>query len=281
MSKHAQRIVPGILILGLAAITCNLPSTVAGPELSPDDIANTAAARAMTAQAAIAPAAATVVPLVLPSNTAPPAPTACSATVRATTNANVRSGPGTAYDVVGYLPSDGTAPVAGRNDANTWWYIQFPGGYGGYAWVAASVVTTACLPQVVQVVAAPPLPTAPPTDTPKVLALQPLLIGPLQVIQLAPGDIEVQDVFLSTGGEVVARVAVSPTSALSGNVTYKVWVDGSLQATNSQALPAGSMAFWSGVTISGTHTVRVKVDTNNAYNETDEGNNEWQGELSH
>jgi hypothetical protein len=81
----------------------------------------------------------------------------------ANTDVNVRTGPSTAYDIIGYLPTGGTAPIAGRNDVNTWWYIDFAAGPGGHAWVAGSVTTATCLPSVVQVVAAPPLPTAEPT----------------------------------------------------------------------------------------------------------------------
>jgi hypothetical protein len=86
--------------------------------------------------------------------------------VTSNTDVNVRVGPGTAYDIIGYLPTGGTAPIAGRNDASTWWYIEFAAGSGGHAWIAGSVTTASCLPDVVQVVAAPPLPTAAPTEVP-------------------------------------------------------------------------------------------------------------------
>ncbi len=89
------------------------------------------------------------------------APTQCSPLVTATVNANVRSGPGTAYDIVGALLLGQTATIIGRNDAYTWWYISYPS-TGNYAWIAGSVVTSTCVPAVVQVVAAPPLPTAGP-----------------------------------------------------------------------------------------------------------------------
>lgn len=167
MSKHSKRVLPAMLILGLAVIACNLPSGTPTPVLSSDDIANTAAAKALTAQASAASSPITIeATLVVASPTVAPSATQCNPLVTSNTNANVRSGPGTAYDIIGYLPMGGTAPVAGRNDANTWWYIQFAGGSGGYAWIAGSVATASCLPAVVQVVAAPPLPTPiPPTDT--------------------------------------------------------------------------------------------------------------------
>lgn len=143
-----------------AILACNLPS---GQQIS--GAVMTAAALTVQAQSApivpAVPAVATATFTPSPTPTTIP-PTACStAFVTATTNANVRSGPGTLYDILGYLPAGGTAPLSGRNDANTWWYIEFPAGPGGHAWIAQSVTSASCLPAVVQVIAAPPLPPTP------------------------------------------------------------------------------------------------------------------------
>lgn len=282
MYKNRKRVMAAALMLWILIVTCNLPAGTAQPTtaLSSDDIANTAAATALTAQASLVVPVTGATATFTPSPTVVPTGTQCTATIKANTDANVRSGPGTAYDVVGYIPSGGTATVAGRNDANTWWYIPFAGGYGGYGWIAGSVVTPACVPPVVQVVAAPPLPTIPPPTATEHVSLPPLLIVTLRVFP-STGDIQLQDVFLSTNGEVIARVAVNPSGSLSGNVTYKVWVDGSLKAKITRALPTGSIAYWSGVLVSGTHNVKVSVDTDNIYNEANEGNNAWQGNLTH
>ncbi len=282
MYKSRKRVIATALLLWILIVTCNLPAETATPvppNLSSDDIANTAAARALTAQASLVVPVTGATSTMVPTATPVPTGTQCTAMVTANTNANVRSGPDILYDAIGSLPAGGTAQVAGRNDANTWWYIKFAGGYGGYAWIAGSVVTPACIPPVVQVVAAPPLPTAPPPTKTEMVSIPPLLIVTLRVFPR--GDIVLQDVFLSTNGEVIARVAVDPTSSLSGNVSYKVWVDGSLKTKITRALPTGSMAYWSGVFISGTHNVKVSVDTDNIYNETSEDNNSWQGNLTH
>ncbi|MBI3739958.1 MAG: SH3 domain-containing protein [Chloroflexi bacterium] len=178
MSKRTKHVLPAILVVVLAVIACNLPSETQQPGLSSDDIANTAVAKALTAQASGASplppdSTATALP-----PTAIPSATQCNPMVTANTDANVRGGPGTAYDVIGYLPAGAAAPVAGKNDANTWWYIQFAGGYGGYAWVAGSVTTATCIPPVLQVVAAPPLPTAvPPTAVPPAVAKPDLIVS--------------------------------------------------------------------------------------------------------
>jgi hypothetical protein len=93
-------------------------------------------------------------------NVTTPSPTPCTPLVTANTATSIHSGPDTASAVVGALPVGGTARLAGRNNANTWWYIEFSGGAGGHAWVSNIAVTTSCLPSVVQIVAAsaPPQP---------------------------------------------------------------------------------------------------------------------------
>ena len=184
MSRFLERFLPMLLVVGLSLTACNLPSSVAAPDVSAEDIASTAVARVFTEQAAAAPSA-----TFTPEAAQAPAPAAqgaaaqCNPTVTATTDANVRSGPGTDYSIVGNLPGGGTAVVAGTNDAHTWWYIVFAGGPGGYGWISGTVVAASCLPAVVTVVAAPPLPAAPP-DEPSVTPTQSGLFPPLLNIPL-------------------------------------------------------------------------------------------------
>lgn len=158
MNKLWKRGLIAMLAIWLAAAACNLPSAepqnTAGTAPPTQDL--TATAAALTAQFSITPSPTTEVNV-----PAQPSATQCYPMVTANTDVNVRTGPSTAYDIIGYLPAGGTAPIAGRNDGNSWWYIDFA---GGHAWVAGSVTTATCLPAVVQVVAAPPLPTAPPTE---------------------------------------------------------------------------------------------------------------------
>ena len=124
------------VIVWLLTITCNLPGAATQvatqPTLSAEDLAATAVSIALTAQAGGNTTQPTP-PSATQSSASPtlqPTPTQCTAAVTANTDANVRSGPGTAYDAIGYLPTGGTARVAGQNDARTWWYIEFAGGPG-------------------------------------------------------------------------------------------------------------------------------------------------------
>jgi uncharacterized protein YraI len=54
--------------------------------------------------------------------------------------ANVRSGPGLEFELLGRLEQDTTAPVVARNDLGDWWQIEYDGGENGLGWVAAAVV---------------------------------------------------------------------------------------------------------------------------------------------
>jgi len=87
--------------------------------------------------------------------------TQCSPSVKATVDSNIRSGPGTVYEIVGFLPLNGVASVVGKNDAGNWWYILLPGKTSDYGWISDSIVETSCLPASVQIVAAPPTPVLP------------------------------------------------------------------------------------------------------------------------
>ena len=92
----------------------------------------------------------TATPTFTPTASETPTPTttvvveACNPTVTTNTDANVRSGPGQVYDIIGSIPQGGTANVAGKNFDGTWWYIEFAGGNGGFAWIAGSVTSAVC-----------------------------------------------------------------------------------------------------------------------------------------
>lgn len=153
-----------ILVLFSLLTSCNMPMSQtsatqpSGVERVSSDADAIGTAVELTAAAKLTEIAGSVTATFMPDPALTPTPTGCNPLVTATVNANVRSGPGTAYDIVGSLALGQTAAIVGRNDAYTWWYINYPS-TGGYAWIAGSVVTASCVPSIVQVVAAPPLPT--------------------------------------------------------------------------------------------------------------------------
>ncbi len=142
--NNFNKSIPWVLLFSILIGACNLPA--AGPEVAevPQPILEELPA-----------------PLYTPTPTAAVIPIQdCNPNVTTTTIANVRGGPGTNYNIVGVIPLGGTAPVAGKNADSTWWYIQFAGGAGGYAWIAGSVTTAACIPATLAIIAAPPAPAA-------------------------------------------------------------------------------------------------------------------------
>jgi PKD repeat protein/uncharacterized protein YraI len=82
--------------------------------------------------------------------------------VTATTDLNIRSGPGTDYPIIGLLRAYHSAEVTGRNPDSNWWQIKFTGVADGRGWVSARYVTAQHTPNVpvVQPPALPPKPTS-------------------------------------------------------------------------------------------------------------------------
>ncbi len=150
------------LVLCLAMINCNLPvaqnnrpttqvSNAAGITSASDVSAGSATTALVAATSTIEQITATL----------PPSATPCTPLVTANSAANVRKGPGTVYDVVGALTAGGTANIAGKSNDGTWWFIDFPAGDGGHAWISGSVVTPSCVSASVAIIAAPPTPLPP------------------------------------------------------------------------------------------------------------------------
>lgn len=154
MLAKNKNIILSIFFITLATLACNLPGGAPATEepIWTDTVTPTVTATIIASET--------------------PSPTtvaeACAPIVTANTVANVRSGPGQAYGIIGSIPQGGTANVAGKNFDGTWWYIEFAGGNGGFAWIAGSVTSAACIPDTLASIAAPPtpiVPTATPTNT--------------------------------------------------------------------------------------------------------------------
>ncbi len=116
------------------------------------------------------------------------APTAAPGepTLTALTSLNVRSGPSTAYEVLGVMTEGQSAAIVGSSPDGMWWAIRFPAGPSGQGWVAA-IYTTSSNTENVPIVQPPPAPTgeAPtlaPTLEPPTLAptLEPTLVPTLE-----------------------------------------------------------------------------------------------------
>ncbi|MCB0177045.1 MAG: PKD domain-containing protein [Anaerolineae bacterium] len=97
----------------------------------------------------------------------PPPPAVAQLTT--TANLNVRSGPGTNFDILGVLLLGQSAEIIGRNAESTWWQIKFPSATQDFGWVSAQYVQASNIANVpIVFVPPPPTPTPPPpTATPE------------------------------------------------------------------------------------------------------------------
>jgi len=299
------KVLLSVLVLFSLLASCNLPvvetpgTQPPGAEPVSSEVDAVGTAVALTSAAQLTAIAGSVTPTFTASPTltltlTSSVPTQCNPLVTATVNANVRSGPDTAYGIVGSLTLGQTAMIVGRNDAYTWWYIAYPGAAGGHAWIAGSVVTSACVPSVVQVVAAPPLPTAVPTEVVSSgdgdgggLVVPDLGLPPLQVLLLP--DLIVSEFTITPATPVMGqnahvRIGVyNQGNAASGPYTVRwyglstfpdpscSWTVDKSNANGGRILQC-DFVFQSYYPINKTSV--VIVDANNQVTESNEGNNQ-------
>jgi uncharacterized protein YraI len=69
-----------------------------------------------------------------------PTPSPGEATLTAVTRVNIRSGPGTTYEILGRMESNQTALIVGITYDGEWWGIKVPSAENGIGWVSAIYV---------------------------------------------------------------------------------------------------------------------------------------------
>lgn len=308
---HTKALLSIIVVFSLLT-ACNMPTGQAPATQPPENkivavdadamataVELTAIARVTEIAGSVVPPTFTETPTVTPTTapTSVPATTGpCSPLVTANVVANVRSGPDTAYGIVGSLAQGQTASIVGRNDAYTWWYIDYPGVSGGHAWVSGTVVSSSCVPAVVQVVAAPPLPTAVVADNSSNDSSSddsdgnnsPTLVPNLNLPNLKLllwKDLAITGIQLSSdpatqGVAVNVKVTVENKGTLNvDNFTVMWWAAGptvgcewsnvSLAAGKTKALTCSyTYGGWNNA-----YKLKAMVDPEHAVKETDENNN--------
>lgn len=279
-SKISSVLVVAVFVLA----SCNLPLPGAAaegtPTLSVEQVSGTSVALTMAFNLTAMAGSQTATPEPEPAEQA----TACFPQATATVDANIRSGPSTAYGVVGLLPNGGSARIAGRNNENTWWYIEFPGGAGGYAWIAGSVTTASCLPEVVQVVAAPPLPVVP-TSEPEAEEEEEEAPPPAAKPDLVASAMQVWPNPATKGVPIDVQVKVTNQGdAPSGNFSVQWWSSWAVVGCNwsvPSLAPGESRDLQCTYTYSGwsTYTVKEDVDPGGLVDESNEGNNTREMQL--
>jgi hypothetical protein len=145
MLAKNKNILIAVIFIMIATLACNMPGGEPATEAPAGDETATP----------------TSTPVFTETPTSTAVPEACTPTVTTSVVANVRNGPGQVYPILGTLPQGGTANVAGKSFDNAWWYIEFAGGTGGYAWISTSVTNPSCIPSTLASIAAPPTPIVP------------------------------------------------------------------------------------------------------------------------
>jgi hypothetical protein len=165
-----------------------------------------------------------------------PTPTVAAATatpvskpqVQAAEGLNVRSGPGTAYPVVGALDSGEQADIVATNPEGDWWEVNVS--TGGTGWVYGPLVQTSGDTGTIAV--ASDIPPAPPTPTPAPIAEVPTA-QPEQ-----PGEVPTD----AAPPTEVAPPADAPPPATSGNdfiaIERRLW---NVEETGGAVDSAGSV----------------------------------------
>lgn len=152
----------GVALLGYAVFSllktpAPAPATATQVAVVPSPLALPTTTPAPT----VIPPTATLAP---PTDTAAPTAVA-SARLTINVGANVRSGPGTLYPILGGANAGEQFDVVGKDASAQWFVINYSTGQG---WIAAFVTTfSGDLNSLPIIAAPPPPPTAVPTDTPR------------------------------------------------------------------------------------------------------------------
>lgn len=250
----------------LAALVVAMAAATAAVFLMLGRDGDTSSGRASAA--AQEPATATLTPLSstpLPTETGTTTPIRTptprrGVTVRASSAANVRAGPGVGFAVITILQAGDETRAIGRNADASWLLIELDGGTG---WVAADVVEItgelAALPLSEVTGAVRPSPTAPslpltrtptpvvtrpPTPTPTIPPSTPTVTGS-PALTAGPPDLVLQDVVVGAAGRITVIIANAGPGPLTGRRVSVVGIDDAGAAvfgelTPPLTLPAGS-----------------------------------------
>ena len=165
----------------------------------------------------------------------------------ANTDANVRLGPGTTYQVMGALKKGTQVQIVGRNPAGDWWQICCVNGKQG--WVAASVVEEGGRLQDVKVAAnIPPSPTPTPraTSTPQTPptpteAPRPSVAYRVKSLRLRPINQDAQR--CNAGDHYIMALVVDPAGNRLDGVRVREIYSGQVQIAGAQGKGPGRVEF--------------------------------------
>jgi len=181
---------------------------------------------------------------------------------------NVRSGPGTNYDVIGQLQNGEQFRVIGANNDFTWAVIEYRGGLG---WLSTDIAEIVGNRNTVAIVAAPPTPTPGATSTPAPLPFPDAVIMAASPSTITWNTPTVVNVTVKNIGGVNAGPFAVASSFEPGTVFASYNFSG-LGAGLEQTVPLTPSLLLTGPT--GIYSALIIADLNNELSESSgESNN--------
>ncbi len=155
----------GVIALILAAMACNLPTTVATPDLAATSIAATLSFVQTSAVISPTSSAATDTSTPTPTNSSLPAPAPTPENPLVINDTLCWAGPGNAYEVVSAIRKGTRVELLGRGSILGWWIVRNPI-YRDPCWMVQAdlQIDPAYNTSGLQIFYPPPTPT--PTSTP-------------------------------------------------------------------------------------------------------------------
>jgi branched-chain amino acid transport system substrate-binding protein len=178
---------------------------------------------------------------------------------------NVRTGPGTNYEVIGQLKQNETAQVIGATADYSWVVISFRGQNG---WLSTDILELNGDRRTIPVVQAPPTPTPPPaTATPTAQPFPDIVVlsaVPNRLTINAPFSISIT---IANQGAVNATPFAIATSLTPGNIFSAINLPGLAAGQQTIVTLTGTLAAGS----TGPQSVQIIADLNNELNEGTSG----------
>lgn len=208
-------------VLALVSLACNAFAGNVEPALPPPPTFAGGTAVAGQPGETVEPGIAPTVTLPAPGE---PTATLDFPVLQALVDVNVRTGPGIAYDAVGFLRQDEMARVLGKDANSGWWLIECPPRATGSAcWVTGREDYTAVtLPEAVPIAEVPPTPTPEPRAIGSLLAYVDdgrLWVRPLNLTQT---PVTAADPILLAEGAAILDLHVSPNGR---HIAYRLQND--------------------------------------------------------
>jgi ABC-type branched-subunit amino acid transport system substrate-binding protein len=202
-------------------------------------------------------------PTLTPLPSATPTPEGVVATIQQARQ-NVRSGPSTAYDVLGQLSEGEQVRVIGATTDLTWVVIQYRGVNG---WLATYLLEVFGDLNTVPIIQPPPTPTPAPTSTPQpapdiIITSATVVPSPIIAAQPFSVNVTVQNI----GSVPVGSFAIAATFP-PNNVFSSAIVGGLAGGQSTVATLTGTLSN------TGCYSVVIVVDLNNEVNEVNGENN--------